>query len=85
MAVSKFVKTSSVNPQFIWGIVVALVLQLLKLPALAFGIGLYLPLSITLPVAVGGGVRLILDLTRKDKIISALAEENIELKKNFGD
>jgi len=24
-------------------------------------------------------------LTRKDKIISALAEENIELKKNFGD
>ena len=68
MAVSNFVKTSSVNPQFIWGIVVALVLQLLKLPALTFGIGLYLPLSITLPVAVGGVIRLILDLTRKDKI-----------------
>ena len=68
MAVSNFVKAGSVNPQFTWGIIIALILQLLRLPALTFGIGLYLPLFITLPVAVGGGIRLLIDLTKKEKI-----------------
>ncbi len=61
-AVSNFIKISTIKPEFIIGIVVGGLLQILKLPALTFGIGLYLPLFITLPVAVGGFIRWIVEV-----------------------
>jgi len=38
------------------GIALALVVQLCGVPALPFAIGLYLPLSLTLPIMIGGGL-----------------------------
>ena len=63
-AVSKFLGGGALTKATIWGIVTAFILQILKLPALTFGIGLYLPLFITLPVALGGALRLLVDKTR---------------------
>lgn len=39
------------------GVLIAVILELLRLPGLAFAVGLYLPLSLSVPVAVGGFIR----------------------------
>jgi len=47
------------------GAMAALVMELLGVPSLAFGVGLYLPLSISTPVMVGGLIRAAVDRWRK--------------------
>ena len=67
-AVSQVVKGGMVSKIFVFGFICGVVLQILKLPALTFGIGMYLPTFITLPVALGGAIRLLFDLKFKDKV-----------------
>ncbi|WP_337175349.1 oligopeptide transporter, OPT family [Paludisphaera sp.] len=49
----------------ILGAVLAIVAQLAGVSALAFAVGVYLPLSTTLPIFIGGLVRLVVDRIRK--------------------
>ncbi|WP_165248947.1 OPT family oligopeptide transporter [Paludisphaera soli] len=49
----------------ILGAVLAIVVQLAGVSALAFAVGVYLPLSTTLPIFIGGLVRLLVDRARK--------------------
>ncbi len=49
----------------ILGAVLAIVMQLAGVSALAFAVGVYLPLSTTMPIFVGGLIRLLVDRVRK--------------------
>jgi uncharacterized oligopeptide transporter (OPT) family protein len=49
----------------ILGVVLAVVVQLAGVSALAFAVGVYLPLSTTLPIFVGGLIRALVDRCRK--------------------
>ncbi len=49
----------------ILGVVLAVVVQLTGVSALAFAVGVYLPLSTTMPIFVGGLIRYIVDRLRK--------------------
>ena len=49
----------------ILGAVLAIVMQLAGVSALAFAVGVYLPLSTTMPIFVGGLVRALVDRVRK--------------------
>ena len=49
----------------ILGAVLAIVVQLAGVSSLAFAVGVYLPLSTTLPIFVGGLIRLVVDRVRK--------------------
>ncbi len=60
-AVSKFLGGGALTKATIWGMITAFILQIFKLPALTFGIGLYLPLFITFPVSLGGILRLVVE------------------------
>ncbi len=70
-AVSQMVSGTFISPPFWIGLIVGLVSQIFGIPALTFGIGVYLPLSITLPVALGGITRTVFDLFFKDKLEKA--------------
>ncbi len=50
---------------FLIGAVLAIVMQLCGVSALAFAVGVYLPLSTTLPIFVGGMVRKLVDKIRR--------------------
>lgn len=66
-----------------WGLVIigamiALVLELSAIPALAFAVGLYLPLGTSAPIFVGGMVRYAVDFYLKKKLAKQnLTEEQI--------
>ncbi len=70
-AVSQMVSGTFVSPPFWIGIAVGFIAQLFKIPALTFGIGVYLPLFITLPVALGGIIRILFNIFWKEKIEEA--------------
>ncbi len=72
-AVAQFISGGLVAKEFSLGILTAVILQLFDIPALTFGIGMYLPFYITLPVALGGGIRIILDKTKSGNIESGMA------------
>ena len=52
------------------GVFIAVMIELCGIKALAFAIGLYLPLSTTLPIAIGGGIKGYVDhrAARKNEI-----------------
>jgi putative OPT family oligopeptide transporter len=50
---------------FMLGAVLAIVIQLAGASSLAFAVGVYLPLSTTLPIFVGGALRWLVDRTRR--------------------
>ncbi len=47
------------------GVALTIVLQLIGVPSLAFAVGVYLPLSTTLPIFLGGVLRAVVDRVRK--------------------
>ena len=47
------------------GVALTIVLQLIGVPSLAFAVGVYLPLSTTLPIFLGGVLRAVVDHVRK--------------------
>jgi OPT family oligopeptide transporter len=64
------------------GVAIAIVMELCGIKALSFAIGIYLPLSTTLPIFIGGAIRGIIDLKHKKKAATgAIAEEEEDLRK----
>ncbi len=72
-AVSQFITGGFITKEFLLGIASAFVLQLFEIPALTFGIGVYLPFFITLPVALGGAIRILFDKLWRGKIEGGMA------------
>jgi uncharacterized oligopeptide transporter (OPT) family protein len=79
------------NRQLPWGLVllgvmIAVVLEMSGIPSLAFAVGVYLPLSSSTPILVGGGVRWLVDKYTKTKLKpdATEAEVNAEGDKSAG-
>lgn len=60
------------------GVAIAIVMELCGIKALSFAIGIYLPLSTTLPIFIGGAIRGIVDGKKKKEKAS---EEEEDLRK----
>ncbi len=75
-----------------WGLVligamIAIMLEIVGVPSLAFAVGLYLPLATSAPIFVGGMVRKLVDVYLKRKLASKnLTEDEIvaETDKSHG-
>src|SRR5213596_1678078 len=71
------------NRQLPWGLVllgvmIALVLEMSGIPSLAFAVGVYLPLSASSPIFIGGLVRWLIDFSiRRKHRHSRLTEEQL--------
>lgn len=57
------------------GVFIAIVMELCGIKALSFAIGIYLPLSTTLPIFIGGAIRGIVEWRNKKKNIHVSPEE----------
>jgi len=57
------------------GVFIAIVMELCGIKALSFAIGIYLPLSTTLPIFIGGAIRGLVEWRQKKKNIEIPAEE----------
>jgi len=57
------------------GVFIAVVMELCGIKALSFAIGIYLPLSTTLPIFIGGAIRGIVEWRQKKKNIQVAPEE----------
>lgn len=57
------------------GVFIAIVMELCGIKALSFAIGIYLPLSTTLPIFIGGAIRGLVEWRQKKKKIQVSAEE----------
>jgi len=70
------------NRQLPWGFVllgvmIAVVLEMSGIPSLAFAVGVYLPLSSSTPILVGGAVRWLVDKYTKTKLPKNATEEEV--------
>jgi putative OPT family oligopeptide transporter len=62
----------------LFGVMIAVVLEMSGIPSLAFAVGVYLPLSSSTPILVGGAVRWLVDRARRRELASrALSEEQL--------
>jgi hypothetical protein len=52
----------------LFGVMIAVVLELAGIPSLAFSVGVYLPLSSSSPILIGGAVRWLVDHARRREI-----------------
>jgi len=57
------------------GVFIAIVMELCGIKALSFAIGIYLPLSTTFPIFIGGAIRGIVEWRQKKKNITVAPEE----------
>jgi OPT family oligopeptide transporter len=57
------------------GVFIAIVMELCGIKALSFAIGIYLPLSTTLPIFIGGAIRGLIEWRQKRKNIQVSPEE----------
>jgi putative OPT family oligopeptide transporter len=67
----------------LFGVMIAVVLEMAGIPSLAFSVGVYLPLSSTAPIFVGGVIRWLAD--RRNNKLSQNAVLNEEEKQAAGD
>src|SRR2546425_12663086 len=67
----------------IFGVIIALVLEMAKVPSLPFAVGVYLPLSSSAPIFVGGMVRWYVD--RRRNKLAAYANASEEERAAAGD
>jgi putative OPT family oligopeptide transporter len=67
----------------LFGVMISVVLEMAGIQALAFSVGVYLPLVSTLPIAVGGAVRWAAD--RRNNTLPQYAELNEEERTAAGD
>ncbi len=65
------------------GVFIAIVMELCGIKALSFAIGIYLPLSTTFPIFVGGAIKGIADWRNKRKKVQLSAEEEDLAKGNL--
>jgi uncharacterized oligopeptide transporter (OPT) family protein len=61
------------NQQLPWalvllGVMIAVVLEMCAIPSLAFAVGVYLPISSSLPIFIGGAVRWLVDRRSRDRV-----------------
>jgi uncharacterized oligopeptide transporter (OPT) family protein len=73
-------------PWFLYGIgaVLAVVLNVFKVPALAFALGMFIPLELNLPLLVGGGIAWYVGSRSKDeKVNKARTEKGTLLASGF--
>ena len=63
------------------GVAIALVMELCGIKALSFAIGIYLPLSTTLPIFIGGAIRGLADKQLSKRKTDAHEEEEEDLRK----
>jgi uncharacterized oligopeptide transporter (OPT) family protein len=62
----------------LFGVMIALVLELTGIPSLPFAVGVYLPLSSSTPILAGGLVRALVDRRRRPALLArGLSEERI--------
>jgi uncharacterized oligopeptide transporter (OPT) family protein len=62
----------------LFGVMIALVLELSGIPSLAFAVGVYLPLSSSTPILAGGAVRWLIDRSRRPGLLArGLGEDKI--------
>jgi putative OPT family oligopeptide transporter len=62
----------------LFGVMIAVVLELAGIPSLAFAVGVYLPLSSSSPILIGGAVRWLVDHARRRQIAHlGLTEEQL--------
>ncbi len=62
----------------LFGVMIAVVLEMSGIPSLAFAVGVYLPLSSSTPILVGGAVRWLVDRARNRKLAGkGLTEEQL--------
>jgi putative OPT family oligopeptide transporter len=72
------------NRQLPWGLVllgvmIAIVLEMSGIPSLAFAVGVYLPLSSSSPIFIGGLIRWLVDLNLRKKLAGRnLTEEELQ-------
>ena len=64
-------------PWLLYGIgaVIAVILTLCKVPALAFALGMFIPIDLNLPLLIGGGVSWIVSNMSKDKKVNEARNE----------
>ena len=64
-------------PWLLYGIgaVIAILLTLFKVPALAFCLGMFIPIDLNLPLLVGGGIAWFVGSRSKDKAVNAARQE----------
>ncbi|HEV8507099.1 MAG TPA: OPT/YSL family transporter [Chitinophagaceae bacterium] len=65
------------------GVFIAIVMELCGIKSLSFAIGIYLPLSTTFPIFIGGAIRGLVDWRNKRKNIKLTAEEEDLAKGNL--
>jgi uncharacterized oligopeptide transporter (OPT) family protein len=70
------------NGQLPWGLVllgvmIAVVLEMSGIPSLAFAVGVYLPLSSSTPIFVGGMVRRLVDASLRARHAAGATEEEL--------
>jgi len=72
----KGIQSRNLDWQFVLvGVFIAVVIELCGIKALSFAIGIYLPLSTTLPIFIGGAIRGLVDWRNKRKKIQLTPEE----------
>ena len=64
-------------PWFLYGIgaVIAIILSFLKIPALAFCLGMFIPIDLNLPLLLGGAIAWFVSTRSKDKEVNAARQE----------
>lgn len=73
---AKGILSKNLDWQFVLvGVFLSIVMELCGIKSLSFAVGAYLPLSTTLPIAIGGAIRGMVDMKNKKKNIKVSAEE----------
>ena len=59
------------------GMGLAAIVEFMKIPSLPFAVGLYLPVSLSVPIMVGGLLRGVLEKTRKGDVVKTSRERGV--------
>jgi uncharacterized oligopeptide transporter (OPT) family protein len=71
------VQSQSLDWQFVFvGVFLAIVMELCGIKSLSFAVGAYLPLSTTLPIAIGGGIKGLVDWQDRKRNKNQVVEED---------
>ena len=73
----KGIQSQNLDWQYVFvGIFLAVVMELCGIKSLSFAVGAYLPLSTTLPIAIGGAIKGLVDLKKKKEDVNLSTEED---------
>jgi hypothetical protein len=60
---------------YLAGIFIAIILEMIKVPALAFALGMYLPIHLNTPILIGGIIAYIVSTRSKDESLNTARRE----------